>query len=75
MILPGTIPVEHKSVHWLSMGAAGRNHLWGEGGVFQPAAFWERQVTMELAALWIALWLAMVLGEDQAEAENHSVDQ
>ena len=29
MISTGTIPVEHKSVHWLSMGAAGRNHLWG----------------------------------------------
>ena len=25
--LPGTIPVEQKSVHWLSMGAAGRNDL------------------------------------------------
>ena len=23
--LPGIIPVEQKSVHWLSMGAAGRN--------------------------------------------------
>ena len=26
-VLTGTIPVEHKSVHWLSMGAGGRNHL------------------------------------------------
>ena len=25
--LPGIIPVEQKSVHWLSMGAAGRNDL------------------------------------------------
>ena len=25
--LPGTIPVEQKNVHWLSMGAAGRNDL------------------------------------------------
>ena len=25
--LLGTIPVEQKSVHWLSMGAAGRNDL------------------------------------------------
>ena len=29
MISIGTIPVEHKSVHWLSMGATGRNHLRG----------------------------------------------
>ena len=27
MILTGTIPMEQKSVHWLSMGAASRNHL------------------------------------------------
>ena len=25
--LPGIIPVEQKSVYWLSMGAAGRNDL------------------------------------------------
>ena len=25
--LPGIIPVERKSVHWLSIGAAGRNDL------------------------------------------------
>ena len=25
--LSGIIPVEQKSVHWLSMGAAGRNNL------------------------------------------------
>ena len=25
--LPGIIPVEQKSVHWLSIGAAGRNDL------------------------------------------------
>ena len=31
MISTGTIPVEHKSVHWLSMGATGKNHLWGGG--------------------------------------------
>ena len=42
MILTGRIPVEHKSVHWLLMGAASRNHLWG---VFQPAFFWEWPVT------------------------------
>ena len=35
MIWTGTIPVEHKSVHWLSMGAPGRNHFWG---AFQSAA-------------------------------------
>ena len=52
MISTGTIPVEHKSVHWLSMGAAGRNHLWG---VFQSVFFWECPVTKEPAALWIAL--------------------
>ena len=28
-ISTGTIPVEQKSIHWLSMGAAGRNSLWG----------------------------------------------
>ena len=27
LALPGTIPVEQKNVHWLSMGAAGRNDL------------------------------------------------
>ena len=36
MILTGTIPVEHKSVHWQSMGAAGRNHLWG----LPAGSFW-----------------------------------
>ena len=35
MILTGTIPVEHKSVHWMSMGAAGRNHLFGGGSSSQ----------------------------------------
>ena len=49
MISTGTIPVEHKSVHWLSMGAAGRNHL--GGGAFQPVVFWERPVTKEPVAL------------------------
>ena len=29
MILTGTIPLEHKSVHWQLMGAAGRNNLGG----------------------------------------------
>ena len=48
MISTGTIPVEHKSVHWLSMGATGRNHLWG---VFLPAIFEEQLVTKEPAAL------------------------
>ena len=48
MISTGTIPVEHKSVHWLSMGAAGGNNLLG---AFQPAVFWERPVTKERAAL------------------------
>ena len=46
--LPGIIPVEQKSVHWLSMGAAGRNGLWG---VFLLVVFWERLVTKEPAAL------------------------
>ena len=32
MISTGTIPVEQKSVHWLSMGAAGRNGLGGCSG-------------------------------------------
>ena len=43
--LPGTIPVQHKSVHWLSMGAAGRNDLLRS---FSTAAG-------RTAALWIAL--------------------
>ena len=41
IILTGTIPVEQKSVDWLSMGAASRNALWGGGipaGVFLEAA-------------------------------------
>ena len=48
MILTGTILVEQKSVHWLSMGAASRNSLWG---AFLPVFFWERLVTKEPAAL------------------------
>ena len=40
MISTGTIPVEQKSVHWLSMGAAGRKGLW-------RAAFCEQPVTKE----------------------------
>ena len=52
MILTGTIPVEHKSVHWLSMGATSRNGL---GGYSSWQFFWERSVTKELVALWIAL--------------------
>ena len=48
MILTGTIPVEHKSVHWLSMGAGSRNHL---GGAFKLAVFGEWSVTKEPAAL------------------------
>ena len=48
MISTGTIPVEQKSVHWLSMGATGRNGLcW----VLLPAVFWEQPVTKEPAAL------------------------
>ena len=43
--LPGIIPVELKSVHWLWMGAAGRNGLWR---VFCTVA-------RNPAALWIAL--------------------
>ena len=31
MISTGTIPMEQKSVHWLSMGATGRNGLGGGG--------------------------------------------
>ena len=48
MISIGTIPVEQKSVHWLSMGAAGRYDLWG---AFWSAVFWEWPVTKEPAAL------------------------
>ena len=48
MISTGTIPVEQKRVHWLSMGAAGRNGLWG---AFWVAFFWERPVTKQPAAL------------------------
>ena len=48
MILTGTIPVEHKNVYWQSMGAAGRNHLWG---AFQPAVIGEWPVTKGPAAL------------------------
>ena len=48
MISTDIIPVEQKIVHWLSMGAAGRNGLCG---VFLPAVFWERPVTKEPAAL------------------------
>ena len=42
MISTGTIPVEHKSVHWLSMGATSRNHPWG---AFQLVFFKEWSVT------------------------------
>ena len=52
MISTGTIPMEQRSVHWLTMGAAGRNGLWG---AFWQPAFWERPVTKEPVALWIAL--------------------
>ena len=39
MILTGIIPVEQKSVDWLSMGAASRNALGGIlAGVFLEAA-------------------------------------
>ena len=50
IISTGTIPVEQKSVHWLSMGAAGRNGLWG-GGAFLLVVFWEGLVTKQPAAL------------------------
>ena len=30
MISTATIPVEQKSVHWLSMGAVSLNGLWGD---------------------------------------------
>ena len=36
MTLTVTIPMEQKCVHWLSMGATGRNGLWG---VFQKGVF------------------------------------
>ena len=39
MISTGTIPVEQKSVHWLSMGAASRNSLGGGGGVLAGSFF------------------------------------
>ena len=57
MISTGTITMEQKSVHWLSMVAASRNGLWG---AFRPPAFWERPVTKEPAALWIALFVGTV---------------
>ena len=57
--LTGTIPLFHHSTgkmsHRLWMGAASRNGLWG---VCLPAAFWERAVAKELAALWIALLIS-----------------
>ena len=53
MISTGTIPLEQKSVHWLSMGATSRNSLFA--GAFQLAVFWEWSVTKEPVALWIAL--------------------
>ena len=48
MFLIGTIPVEQKSVHWLSMGVASWNipQRW-----FLLAVFWEQPVTKELATL------------------------
>ena len=48
MILTGTISMEQKSVHWLSVGAASRNGLWG---TFWLAVFWKWLVTKESMAL------------------------
>ena len=48
MTSTGTIPVEQKSVHWLSMGATSRNGLWG---CSSQCFFWKRLVTKEPAAL------------------------